>query len=298
MRTSAVSRLKMPNATGRTWLAVATLALLSSIAGAYPITLKDSRGKSITIKTRPARIVSIAPSNTEILYALGLADRIAGVTTYCYYPTDAKKKPKVGDMTTSPEAVLALKPDLVVAHANVNRTIIPTLEKLGLRVFAIDPRTIAQVMADITTLGKITSRPASAARIVSEMSRSMNRVRKARSRSKSQTVLVSVQANPLWAAGPKTFVDEMLRIANARNAAFDARPGFVTFSKELAVSRNPDLIIVGTQAEVGYLLKDKAWRTTKAVKQGQVYAVSGDYLVRPGPRLAVGLEKLASLLEK
>ncbi len=111
-------------------------------------------------------------------------------------------------------------------------------------------------------------------------------------------MLVVIQANPLWVAGPGTFVHEMLRIANARNVAHDARPGFVTFSKELAIKRSPDVIVVGVRSDAEYLLNSAEWKNTKAVKSRRVHIVNNDLLVRPGPRLVEGLRALGTLLAR
>ena len=272
------------------------VALALPVHASYPMRVKDARGKIVTIRAKPARIVSISPNSTEILYALGLGDRVVGVTRFCDYPPEAKKKPKVGDTKTSAEAVVTLKPDLVLAHAFVNDTAIPQLEKLGLTVFAIDPKTIEQITRDIGTIGKITGRPKAAEKVATDMRRKIVAVKKARAGKPRRSVLAVVQSNPLWVAGPKTFVDEMIRLADATNVAFDARPGFVTFSKELAISRSPDVIIVGIPADVDYFLKSPEWRDTNAVKHKRVLVIKSELMTRAGPRLADGLGELAKRL--
>jgi iron complex transport system substrate-binding protein len=263
---------------------------------AYPMRVTDARGKCVAIPVKPIRIIPLTPNMTEILFALGLGDRIVGVNSQSDYPAAAKKKPGVGDMTISAEAVVVLKPDLVLAHAYLNREAIGRLEKLKLRVFALDPKTIAQVISDIRTVGKITARPRTAEKLAVGMEREIASVRTARAKKPSRDVLVVIQSNPLWVAGPKTFVDEMLGIAHARSVARDARPGFVPFSRELAIARNPDVIIVGMKSDVDYFLKSPEWRNTKAVKAKRVYFVNNDLLVRPCPRLVAGLKELASRL--
>ncbi|MCE5321773.1 cobalamin-binding protein [bacterium] len=275
---------------------VCILALSTAANANYPMKVKDARGKVVTIKAKPMRIVSIAPSNTEILYALGLEKRVVGVTKYCNYPPKAAKKKIVGDMNISAETVLALKPDLVIAHSYINAGVITRLEKLGLKVFAVDPKTLNQVMRDIRTIGKITGRPKTAESVVAKMKRKIAQVKSSRAKQKPENVLVVIQANPLWAAGPKTFVDEMIGLAHAKNISHDGRPGFVTFSKELAISRNPDVIITGQKQDVHYFLTDPAWKQTSAAKHGRVFVIDNDLLVRPGPRLADGLSKLAIAL--
>lgn len=272
------------------------LLLATAALAGYPMRVKDVRGKEILIKAKPIRIVSITPSNTEILYALGLADRVVGVTKYCDYPATAKSKPKIGDMTASAEAVVALKPDLVLAHGMLNSTAIPRLEKLGLTVFAIDPKTLAEVSRDIRTVGRITSRPKTAAAVAGKIETAIKAVRASRASKPSRRVLVVVQSNPLWAAGPKTFVDEMLTIANAQNVSTDARQGFVPFSRELAISRNPDVIITGVKSDIAFFNNSPEWRTTNAVKNKRVYVMDSDLLLRAGPRLAEGLKQLAGKL--
>lgn len=255
--------------------------------------VKDVRGKEILIKAKPMRIVSIAPSNTEILFALGLGDRVVGVTKYCDYPAAAKAKAKVGGMPASTEAVVGLRPDLVLAHGNLNSADIPRLEKLGLTVFAIDPKTLGEVSRDIRTIGKITGRPKSADKVAGKIDSAMKSVKASRAKKPSQKLLVVIESNPLWVAGPKTFVDEMLTIANTQNIASDARPGYVTFSKELAITRNPDVIITGLQSDIDFFTKSPEWRTTNAAKNKRIYVIKSDILLRAGPRLAEGLKELA-----
>lgn len=279
-----------------TCLLILLLSASACLAG-YPMRVKDARGKVVLIKSKPVRIVSIAPSNTEILYALGLGDRVVGVTRYCDYPAQAKKKPKVGDMNSDAEAVVALKPDLVLAHAFVNSAAIPKLEKLGLTVFAIDPKTLSDVARDIRTIGKLTAKPKTADTVAAAIESAMKSVKAARARKPVKKVLVVVQSNPLWAAGPKTFVDEMLSIARAKNIASDARPGFVPFSKEAAISRNPDVIITGLASDITFFTNSPEWRGTNAVKNKRIYVINSDLLFRSGPRLAQGLKELAERLE-
>ncbi len=277
----------------RLLVAALVLASCAAVYAAYPMKLKDARGKSVNIKAKPMRVVSLTPSNTEILYAVGMRGRIAGVTNYCDYPEYVKSKPKIGDMTVNVEAVLSLKPDLVLAHAYMNDDVIPKLEKLGLTVYAINPKTIGDVIRDIRTIGVITARPKTAAGVADRMNRQIAAVKASRKGKTARRVLVVIQSNPLWVAGPRTFVDEMLKIANAKNVAYDARPGFNTYSTELAVSRNPEVIVVGLQSDVDYFIKSPAWKNTSAVKNKRVYVISSDLLVRPGPRLADGLKKLS-----
>lgn len=264
-----------------------------SHAAPYPMKIKDARGKTVTIKAKPMRVISLTPSNTEILYSVGLNTRIVGVTKYCNYPASAQKKPKIGDMTVSIESVVALKPDLVLAHSVMNDGVIPKLEKLGITVFAINPTTITEVARDIRTVGKIVARPKTADAAAKRLEQSVSSVKSTRAKKSSHNVLVVIQSNPLWAAGPKTFIDDMIKAANCKNTAYDAKPGNVPFSRETAVSRNPDVIIVGLKSDADFFLKSAAWKNTNAVKNKRVYVINNDLLVRAGPRLGEGLNVLA-----
>jgi iron complex transport system substrate-binding protein len=282
------------------WALAALLVFMiapGAIAG-YPLTVDDASGKQVLVKAKPVRIISLAPSITEILYALGLEHRIVGVTGFCDYPPQAGKKSKIGDMRTSAEAVIALKPDLVIGHALVNDTVTSRLRRLGKTVFAVDPKTIAQVERDILTIGKITARPKSAEKVVREMRASLAAAKASRAGKKRKSVLVLIQASPLWVAGPGTFVHEMIGMAGATNVAGDARAGFVPFSRERAITRKPEVIIVGSKSERDYVMKSAAWKGTPAVHEGKVFVVLPDILVRPGPRLADGLRELRTCLDK
>jgi iron complex transport system substrate-binding protein len=241
--------------------------------------------------------VSLSPNNTEILYALGLGSRIAGVTRYCTYPPQAKFKPKVGDMSMSTETIIALRPDLILAHATLHDSLIPKLEKLGFKVFAVDPKSLTQTIAAIRAIGRITDTLKKAENIAQKMETQLQVTVKKHKSNKSHRVLIVVQAHALWAAGPKTIPDEMLSILNAKNVAFDARAGFVTFSEELAVARNPEVIIAGTELDAAYFRKSSVWRSTSALKNNKVIVIDPDLLVRPAPRLISGLQILASKLD-
>lgn len=282
----------------RRLIALALLLLtLPGIAGAtkYPLTIKDCRGKSITIAREPKRIISISPGTTEIVFALGLESRIIGVTTYCNYPAQAKKKPKIGDMTTSTERIISLHPDLVLAHGFLNDQAIRSIEAHGFTVVACDPKTLSQVASDILLIGRITNRERQASQVARRISSAQAFIKRKLAGEKAKPkMLVSVQADPLWAAGPKTFIDEMIRAAGGSNVAADGKAGFNQFSAEAVVWRNPD-VIVGTTKGDRKVFTRGLWKDTKAAHAGRIFEVNPDILVRPGPRLADGILLIARL---
>lgn len=263
---------------------------------AYPVIVKDVRGKDVVIKSAPQRIVSLTPNNTEILFALGLGNRVVGVNSWSNYPPAARKKSQVGDHIISVEKVVSLKPDLIVAHAVLNDSYIRQLETLHKTVIAIDPKTYGQVMSDITMLGRATGQTKQAAAVVKKMRTAVDTVVKRTSGRRGPNVLVEVQPNPLWVAGPCTLVDETLGYCHARNVARDSKSGFNQYPVELAISHNPDVIIAGKN-ESKFFLTSPLWRSATAVKNKRVYEMDFDLLVRPGPRLADGLMRLSDILK-
>ena len=128
-------------------------------AADFPVTLTDATGKQVTLTKPPGRIVSMIPSNTEILFALGLSDAIIGVTDYCDYPEEAKQKPRIGDlMTFSVERIIGAKPDLVLATKDNPGEVIKGLSELGITIFVLNPQTVTGVFDAITTIGQLTGR--------------------------------------------------------------------------------------------------------------------------------------------
>lgn len=272
-------------------------SLWSASAGAAPVSVRDARGKVITLAAPPKRIVSIAPSNTEILFALGLGPRIVGVTDYCDTPTQARTKPKVGGVQLNFERIVALKPDLIIAKYDFQKANIARLEKLGQKVFAIDPTTVSETLGSILAVGRVTGTQPRANAVVQGMRRELNRARRIarRDRKRSRTLVV-ISRKPLIVVGPKTFMDDALRWAGAQNVAHDAKQPYPQFSLESAVARKPEaLLMSGARPQDFY--NDPVWRNTPAVRNRRVYAPSFmTALERPGPRLATAIRQLAELL--
>jgi len=148
-----------------------------------PIEVTDQLGRVIKLEKVPERIVSLAPSNTEILFALGLGDKVVGVTEYCDYPEAAKDKDKIGGFSTVDiERVVVMEPDLILATSRHEEDVIPALEGWGLTIFALAPTTIEEVLESITLVGEITDREEEASQLVSEMSNRIKAVTDSRRR--------------------------------------------------------------------------------------------------------------------
>lgn len=265
-------------------------------ASRYPMEIRDGLGRKVTIPARPMRIISTAPGNTEILFALGLESRIVGVTTQCNYPDKAKGKAKIGDYNLNFEKIVELEPDLVVADANLQKAAIDKMESLGLRVIAVAPKTIDDVFDTISLLGKVTDTvDASESLLASLRARKqavIDRVKGLKSRPK---VFVEIWNEPLMTAGPGTFLDELITLAGGVNIAKDAKDAWPQFSTESVVARDPDVIIL-TCFNKQEVLKREAWKGIKAIRTGKVYEIVPDAFVRTGPRLIDALEEMAKLL--
>lgn len=254
----------------------------------------------------PGRIVSLAPSITEILFLLGLADRVAGVTRYCVYPPEARKKPKVGGYyDPSYEAIVALKPDLVIVlpeHEEHRRN----LERLGLATLAVDHRDIPGILASIATIGKACGRERAATATVDDLRKRTNAVREKTRGLDRKRVLVSVGRNmgsgrieDVYITGRTGFYNNLIDLAGGVNA-FDGDIAYPMVSEEGILRINPEVIIdmVPDLEEKG-LTRDsvlKEWKALKgldAVRNGRVHVFGQDYTVVPGPRFIRVLEDMA-----
>jgi iron complex transport system substrate-binding protein len=170
------------------------------------------------------------------------------------------------------------------------------LEKYGITVIAIDPQSIKQVARDILMVGRATNRDREAWAAADKIADAFNFVKKKAVGARSKPhVLFAVQADPLWAAGPHTFIDEIIRMAGGQNLASNAKPGFRQFSVEAAISQHPD-VIIGTDKGSRQIFTHGMWESTRAAQTGQVYEVDPDIVVRAGPRLSVAILTLARLI--
>jgi len=286
------------------------LALTGAAGGAgFPVTLADGLGGTITLTRRPARIVSLAPNVTEILFAIGAGDRVVGVTRYCNYPPEAKRIPKVGGYTDiSVEAVVALKPDLVVANRGNPKTTLDALKRRGLVVIAIGPESVGEVQRAILRIGEATGERRGAERVCREMGRALDSVRKALAGLKRRRrVYFGSLAAPYFTAGPSSFVGHCIELAGGDNIARGAREPWPLLSLETIVERDPEVVFAAFQGGLGRgekarrrlierLRADRVWSKTTAVRTGRVYIMNDDAVQRPGPRLARVVERMARLL--
>lgn len=245
----------------------------------------------------PQRIISGIPSVTEMLFALGLEDRIVGVTTNCNYPPAALKKEKVGGYTLNLEKVVALKPDLMVMLESAQQPEIEKFRDYGLPVYTINPNSVSGVMRALLELGKVTGREKKAEQIVLAMRQHIDKSQKLYWRqpgNKKKRILAIVGYNPLIVAGGGTFIDDIIRSAGAENLAMQAKTAYPQYSFEQLVKEKPDALIFADRiVRSADLEKDRRWRLLPAVQENRVLFMNADILSRPGPRVVIAIEAIA-----
>ena len=266
-------------------------------AGAYPMEIVDTLGRKVVIEKQPERIISLAPSNTEILFALGLGEKVVGVTDFCDFPEEAKSKEKVGDFTKpNMEKIISLEPDIVLGGNGLQHETIEKLEQSGIVVAATEGTNFDEVYKSIIDVGKITGTMEKAQQIVDDAKQKEEDIKSkvsAKAKPKCYFVLSYGQAGN-WTAGPGSFIDEMITKAGGENIASDTGKPWAEYSIEKLVEKNPDVILLsamaGSKADVA---KEQGYKDTKAVKEDKIVVVDDNKVSRPGPRLIEGLEEVA-----
>ena len=292
----------------RAILAIAFLIAFSGCIESPPrveersLTITDDLGRDVTIPKDLNRIISLSPSNTEILFALGLGDNVVGVTRYCNYPPEAQEREEIGGfVTVNIEKVVSLRPDLVLADSRFHRTIVEELEKLGLSVVALRSDDVDEILEDIELIGKITGREEIAQELTANM---RNRIKAITDNTKKLTeaqlpkVLFIHELDPLRVSGPGSLAHILIQLAGGCNIAADAEAKSVVYSLELLIERDPDVIIFNKQMgtieiTVHDLKGQPRWDVISAVKNDRVYGIDGDIISRRGPRIVDGLEEMA-----
>ena len=266
---------------------------------------------AISLAAPPQRIVSTAPSATEMLYALGLGDRVVGVTTFCHYPPEAARKPKIGDyLHPSLEAIAGLRPDLVVSEASGVRHA-ERLSALHLNVLEIDDATLAGIYDSIRRIGQAAGVAARADAVCAGMRAQFDAIRAGVAHLPRRRVLFLVGRTPgriedLVAAGRASHLDELLEIAGGENVFRDSIAAYAKIPLEELLARNPEVIVdMGEMSEtVGVTEEQKRavvalwgrYPSLAAVRQHRVYAVASDIFVVPGPRVVDAARALARML--
>lgn len=272
---------------------------------AYPLTVTDDLKTAITVDREPQRLVSLAPSMTEILFALGLGDRVVGVTTFCTYPPEAQQKTKIGGyVNSSEEKIVSLAPDLVFCTRGTPTTFISGLRAAGLKVVAFDEVSMADITRAIRTIGTLCNVVPAANKVAGELDGTLAEL-------KGRTVrlggplrprgLFVVWLDPLFVAGPGSFHDDILTACGVQNVAGLTKP-YANLSPEAAIAADPQVLIMtsehaGSKLSPATVLQrlrgDVVWKNVTAVKNGRVIVIDAGHIAVPGPRLVTGMWEVA-----
>ncbi len=270
------------------------------------IGLTDSLGRTVVLDAPAKRIVSMAPSNTEILFAIGAGEQVIGRDSFSNYPEEAKAVEEIGGLTGSYnlEKITSLQPDLVLLAGINSVELVDSLEKLNLKVFYLsNPKDFEGLFANIETVGRLTGMEENAAGFVKEKREKVDAIRK-----KMETVetilkvyyeLDGTDPTRPWTTGPGTYMDLMIHIVGGENIGMNLSSEWAQISQEEILVQNPDVILLGDAAysvTPQMVVARPGWSAITAVKNGRVEVFDDDFVSRPGPRMVEGLEMLARIL--
>ena len=286
-------------------LAAVIIAVGAACSVSAPGPVVDDLGRTIDVEKVPQKIVSLAPSNTEILFALGLGDKVVGVTDFDDYPAQVKQKTSVG----SPypgfdlEKIVSLEPDLVLGFGYSLPDYAAKLEKLGHAVVVLAPKDVEGVLSDIELVGKITGSEEAAKRLVDNMKRRIDDVvAKTKDAPKPKVFweFDATDSTKPWTAGPGSFNHALIELAGGQNIGATGASSSFQMSAEEIISDDPGVIFLGDYqfgAKVEDVLNRPGWSVISAVKNNRIYPITDPNLTdRPGPRIVDGLEMLAKML--
>lgn len=281
-------------------LLIGLLLFISS--NVYGATFTDEVGRTLNIKAPPQRIVSLAPSVTEMLFAVGLEEKIVGVSTYCNYPPGALKKEKIGGyITPSLEKIISLKPDLVIGTADGElQPFVNKMAGLGIPVYIINPRSMSGTMVSIGNIGGITFSQNAAKGLVNSMQEKVQAVKEKIKGRPRLRVLHVMAYDPLISSGKGTFVDDLIRMAGGVNIAETAKGGHPRLSMEEVIAQDPQVIILSSMKSRDPLTEQKEWwarwKEISAVRTRMIHVIDADLIHRPSPRIVEGLEEMAKAI--
>lgn len=277
------------------------LLAAASALSAAPVSVADGLGRTVSLPSPAARIVSLSPACTEVLFAVGAADHVVGVTAYCDYPPAAAAKPKVGGFSgksISIETIVALGPDLVVVEGQMHERVMKLLDSARIPVYAAAAERLEDVYRIIEQLGALSGRGEDGIRAAASLRGRVEAVRARTAGAASRpTGFWIVWDEPLMTAGGATFIGEAMEAAGGRNAFADSTDQYPTVSFESVLSRDPDWLLSGTdhgaKLDTRSLALRQGWRSLRAVKEGRIALIDADSINRAGPRLADAIESLA-----
>jgi iron complex transport system substrate-binding protein len=285
-------------------LALALALLLASAAPASALALRDMLGREVRLEGPPQRIVSLVPSATETIYALGGQARLVGRTDWCDAPEAAREKPSVGGMLDpSIESIVRLRPDLVIATDEGNREeTLVQLRRLGMPVYVVHAHRIAEMLEMVGRLGGLIQRPDAVAPLVASVEDQIARIRRQVGGRPAPRVLYVLWPEPLIVPGRASHITELIALAGGRSITGEMGESYVRLSLEAAVARAPEVIVLADHSNAGTAAgrqSPEKWQrltSVPAIRAGRLHSIDLSILHRYGPRIAEGLELLARII--
>ncbi len=270
------------------------------------LSIVDDYGRTVVLKDHPQRIVTLAPSATEMIFAVGTGDRLVGRDELSDYPPEAKQVSSIGPTypTINTEAIVALRPDLILAPGVISPEQVKALENLGLTVFhQSTPKDLEGIFQQILTVGRLTGNTAQAEKVVADLRARVTaleeKVRSVPSRPKVFYELDAMDPGKPWTAGPGSFIDRLITMAGGQNVGAVLTGEWGQLSLEELLRQDPDLILLGTAnyGETPEKVRQRpGWNRLRAVREGRIYPIDADLISRPGPRIVEGLEAMARII--
>lgn len=265
-------------------------------------TFKDSVGRNVVIAHAPVRIVPLAPSITEILYYLGLGDKVVGVTNNSYYPPEALKKPKIGSyIDLNIEKIITLGPDLVIGTRDGNNPgIVDLLDQAKIPTYIVDPRNVDQVIETVRIIGRLCGIEKKSDLLARGLQNRLDRIKKAVENKRKPVVLLQINLHPIMTVNKNTFHQDIISIAGGINMSADSTIKYPRISIEEVIRKKPEIIIISSMEKGGMFEKARQewlkWTSIPAARDGKVYLIDSDFIDRPSPRIIDGIEEMAKMI--
>jgi len=283
-------------------LAFAWVFLFFFLPGARALEFVDEVGNRVAVPPHPQRIIALVPSLTEILFSLGLDDRVVGVTDFATYPPAARKKTKIGSFfNLNLEKIISLHPDLIVASMDGKQEkIITSLREFHLPIYRVNPKSLNDIYRSISNLGEITATLPRAHQVILSMKKRVGMVEKRVARLPRKRVFYQVGVDPIVTVNGGTFAADLIRRAGGILVTEKNPVLYPRYSIERVIADNPQVIIISSMSPTTNYRRFAGtwtkWRSIEAVRLHRVYVIDADLVDRPSPRIVQGLEKIARLL--
>jgi len=267
------------------------------------IVVTDQVGRDVYFTDIPQKIVSLSPSNTEVIYALGLEDRLVGVTEYCNYPPEAQEKEIVGGFSTpNVERIMELQPDLIIA-STIHAEEVPRMEELGMTVLVIESSTLIDLYTSISLVAEVTGVTVNGEALIASIQQRIQAVEAVVGQIPTEDralVYYEVYSDPLMSAGKQAFINEIISLAGGINIFGDLDESYPQISAEVVADRQPEVILYpdyhGTaETVIQTMVSRPGWESVPAVINGNVVSVADDSFARPGPRVVEAVEEAAKI---